>query len=106
MKKLLALCLTLILALGLMTGCGGDKNYEVLVSDESGAPVSGVKVQFCSDTECMMETTGENGIAVFEREAGEYTVHVLTVPEGYASDSTEYSAPDEPGRVTIVLEEG
>ncbi|MBR6451270.1 MAG: hypothetical protein IKS87_01070 [Lachnospiraceae bacterium] len=102
-KKVIALCLTLVLALGLFAGCGGKKNYEVLVNDANGAPVSGVNIQFCSDTECAMATTDANGVAVFEKEAGTYTIHVLTVPEGYAADSTEYAAPAEPGQVTIVL---
>ena len=50
-----------------------------------------------------MGTTNENGIAVFEKEAGNYTIHVLKVPEGYAPDDTEYTAPDKPGQVVIVL---
>ncbi len=97
--------LALLLAVIFLTACGGEasKNYEVLVNDEAGKPVSGVMVQFCSDTECMLGKTEENGIAIFEREAGSYTVHVLKVPDGYAADDTEYPAPEKPGRITIVL---
>ena len=103
-RKALALCLLLALTVTALTACGTKKtNYEVLVNDTAGKPVSGVTIQFCSDTECIMGTTNENGIAVFDKEAGSYTIHVLKVPEGYAGDDTEYAAPDKPGQVVIVL---
>ena len=146
-KRILAVCLVLILAVGAFTGCrkkkadgnavpdaaetaqpvsdgkepvggevpvntGTDKpepaaqetgKYEVLVSDMEGNPVPGVMIQFCSDTECVLGQTGEDGIALFEKEAGEYTVHVLKAPEGYDADDTEYSATSEPGILTIEL---
>ena len=102
-RKVLAVCLLLALAVVALAACGKKANYEVLVNDTSGKPVSGVTIQFCSDTECNMGTTNENGIAVFEKEAGNYTIHVLKVPEGYAPDDTEYTAPDKPGQVVIVL---
>ncbi len=103
-EKRLAFALTLILLLGLLAGCGKKASlYEVLVNDTAGTPVPGVTIQFCSDTECILGTTDEKGLAVFEKEAGRYTIHVLKAPEGYAADPTEYDAPAEPGRVTIVL---
>ena len=101
--KALALCLLLVLAAIALAACGKKTNYEVLVNDAAGKPVSGVVIQFCSDTECIMGTTNEKGVAVFDKEAGSYTIHVLKVPEGYAPDDTEYSAPAKPGLVTIVL---
>ena len=108
MKKLLrltAVLLVLVLAAGLLAACGtkAPAAYEVLVTDEAGKPVPGVKVQFCSDTECILGTTDDKGLAAFQKEAGAYTVHVLKAPEGFAADDTEYPAPAEPGRVTIVL---
>lgn len=102
--KTLAFALALILLLGLLAGCGKTaRPYEVLVNDAAGKPVPGVTIQFCSDIECILGTTDEKGLAVFEKEAGRYTIHVLKAPEGYTADSTEYDAPAEPGRVTIVL---
>ena len=90
MKNILTLCIVLILTAGLLAACGGKKaGYEVLVNDGAGRPVSGVTVQFCSDTECILGTTGDNGIAAFDKEAGKYTVHVLKAPESYARDDTE-----------------
>lgn len=79
--------------------------YEVFVTDEAGEPVEGVKVQFCSESECLIGTTDEDGIAAFEKEAGTYTVHIQKAPKGYAKDKTEYEAPEKPGRLTITLKE-
>ena len=101
--KAIALSLVLILAVCALTACGKPAKYEVLVRNEAGKPVSGVMVQFCSDTECMMGTTDENGIAAFEQDAGSYTVHVLKVPEGFENVSEEFAAPAQPGRLVIVL---
>ncbi len=80
--------------------------YQVLVTDEAGAPVPGVTLQFCSDTACVLGKTGADGIAVFAFDAGSYTVHIQKVPEGYAKDRTEYRAPAEPGLMTVVLKKG
>lgn len=103
-KRVVAFCLVLVLAIGVLSGCGKKaSNYEVLVTDSSGKPVSGAMIQFCSDAACNMGTTDENGLAVFEQTAGKYTVHVLKVPENFAADNTEYLAPAEPGRLTITL---
>lgn len=103
-KRVLLLGLVLILALAVLAGCGKKTaGYEVLVTDRAGKPVAGAVIQFCSDTECIMGTTDEKGIASFDREAGSYTVHVLKVPEGFAADDTTYPAPAAPGRMTVVL---
>ena len=109
MCKATSVCLLLVLILSLIAGCGGETKkeaevYEVLVTDKDQNPISDVSVQFCSDSECIMGTTGEDGIARFEKEAGTYTIHVLKVPEGFTSDDKEYNAPEKPGTVTIVLE--
>jgi len=82
---------------------GTTDAYIVQVINKNGEPVSGAMVQFCSDTECMMGKTDENGEAAFDKEAGSYTVHILKPAEGYLKDETEYSAPDTPGLITIVL---
>ena len=65
--------------------------YRVYVADESGKPVEKAKIQFCSDSECMLGTTDATGLATFEVPEGTYTVHVLKVPEGYAKDENAYT---------------
>ena len=64
-----------------------DNKYTV--DAESEAPLAGVKVQFCSDTQCMMGKTDENGCAVFMSDPGNYTAHILKAPEGYAKTGEE-----------------
>ena len=79
------------------------ERYRILVTDESGTPVPGVMVQFCSDTECRMERTDESGTAYFDPGTGPCTVHVLRVPAGFVPDDTEYAVPETPASMTIVL---
>ena len=80
-----------------------DTPYRIICVDENGAPVVGATVQFCSDMQCMIGKTDENGIAEFDEAPGNYTVHLLKVPEGFAKDKTEYKAPAVPGDLTIVV---
>ncbi len=87
---------------GAITPASGTE-YRVICVDESGNPVVGATVQFCSDTSCMMGKTDENGIAAFDVDPGHYTVHLLKPPAGYAKDSTEYETPTTFGDVTIVV---
>lgn len=103
---IMTLCLMLFLpAFSIAAGAdvGTSDTYIVRVINENGEPVPGAMVQFCSDTECMMGKTDEIGEAAFDKEAGSYTVHILKPAEGYLKDETEYSAPDTPGVITIVL---
>ena len=67
-----------------------DGKYEIYVLDaETEEPVTGVKVQFCSDTQCLMGKTDDKGCAVFDEAPGNYTAHVLKAPEGYEKTDEE-----------------
>ena len=89
---------------GMTAGYGTEKNvmpndagaYRVFVADEKGNPVQGAAVQFCSDSQCMMAKTDENGMAVFEVEPGSYSVHILKVPSDYEKHLTEYRSIASP----------
>lgn len=83
-----------------------DGGYRIICLDESGNPVAGATIQFCSDTMCQMGKTDENGVAEFDNAPGHYVVHLLKPPAGFAKDSTEYEAPDVGGDLTIVLKAG
>lgn len=119
MKKTAAL-LVICLSIFMLAGCGssdgsgsgtapdaGDEKgdaYRVITVDESGSPVEGAMLQFCSDQMCVMGETGADGIAVFEQEeAAGYTVKVFSVPEGFAEDNTEYPVPETYGEMSIIL---
>ena len=115
MKKLIAV-LVLCISAAMLASCGGGDSstkakvpenpgnvYRVITCDESGAPVEGVAIQFCSDQMCQMGETDADGIATFNSEEGVYTAHVYMVPEGYADDETEYKVPEKHGDVYITL---
>ena len=76
---------------------------RVIVGDETGNPVAGVAVQFCSDLTCMMGKTDAEGIASFPAEKGSYTVHVQKTPEGYEPCTEEFAVPEDLSDVTIIL---
>lgn len=133
MKKIITLMVIICMSVAVLAACGGSGKdsaaststdsaasteagseassaedsgdaYRVIVTDESGKAVEGVMVQFCSDALCQMGETDADGIAVFaDQEEGAYTVHVYSVPEGYAEDETEYPAPETYGDVNITL---
>lgn len=82
---------------------GAADACKVVVSDEDGIPVAGVKVQFCSDTACMAKNTDAEGTASFSAGNEKYTVHVLKVPEGFAACTEEFAVPQDLGDVRITL---
>ena len=101
-NKLVSLILTAGMAASLMAGYVSgqeaevsdtaipDNVYVICVQDaQSGEPVADAMIQLCDGTSCMMEGTDEDGNAIFEAEAGDYTAHVLKVPEGYEDSSEE-----------------
>ena len=119
MKKWITVAIIMCMSMMLLAACGvGTKSkgtsssvpenpgnvYRVVVTDESGAAVPGVMIQFCSDAMCMMGETDADGIAAFEnQEEGSYTVHVYSVPDGFAEDETVSPAPETYGDVAITL---
>lgn len=104
MKKTLAMILMLCMMLTVLGTCAfADDGYQIQVVDESGSPVQGVTVQFCSDEQCLIGKTDADGIASFDQPAGTYTIHLLKVPAGYAKDTTEYEAPETPDTVVLTV---
>lgn len=81
-----------------------EGSYVIYVLDEeSGDPIEGVIVQFCSDTECRTGTSDAAGKAVFEADPGNYTTHVLKAPEEYDVGSEEFDLTPEVRSVEIKL---
>ena len=77
--------------------------YRIIVLDENGAPVEKATVQFCSDVQCMMGKTDAQGLVTFEVPEGNYTVHILKVPEGYEKNPDEFTLPATYSDLSIVL---
>lgn len=65
-----------------------ERRFQILLQDDTGAPVDGVTVNVCTSETCTPVKT-EGGAYEFSGEAPEYTVHVLKVPEGYAADTKQ-----------------
>ena len=95
MKKLRKYTILLLLfALIFCVGCSapaedGDAAYTVSIVDQYGDGVEGVALQVCNESSCMLYTSDTKGICSFELSAGEYEVHILKLPEGYAGDTSE-----------------
>ena len=82
--------------------------YIIFVKDaNTDEPLADVKVQFCSDTQCMMGKTDNTGATVFNVDPGNYQAHILKPPAGYqkSSETAELTAED---RVAVfkLLKEG
>ena len=82
--------------------------YVVFVKDaNTEEPLAGVKVQFCSDTMCMMGVTDNTGAAVFNMDPGNYEAHILKQPKGYQKSSeTANLTVDDRIAVFGLLKEG
>ena len=66
--------------------------YQIHVIDAATLdPIEGARVQFCSDSACMMGITDSSGLASFESDPGNYTVHLLKAPKGYKSSTEEFT---------------
>ncbi len=79
--------------------------YLVYVKDaETMAPMPGVNVQFCSDVLCQMGKTDENGVAAFHSDPGTYTVHLMKAPDGYVSNTEEFTLDQDTREATYFLE--
>jgi thiol-disulfide isomerase/thioredoxin len=77
--------------------------YRIYVADESGKPVEGATVQFCSDSSCLLGKTDAQGLASFSEPEGNYTVHILKVPAEFEKNTTEYTMPGTYSDLSIVL---
>ena len=69
--------------------------YTIHVADQNGAPVSGVYVNFCTDTYCATAKSDDDGVIFFDDPADIYHVELLKVPAGYSFDSgfSMYTGP-------------
>ena len=81
--------------------------YIIFVRDaNTEEPLAGVRVQFCSDTMCMMGVTDNTGAAVFNMDPGNYEAHILKQPAGYQknSETANLTAADKIAVFTLLKE--
>ena len=65
--------------------------YTVIVLDDQGIPVQGVKIQFCDEESCRIPvTTGADGKVTPRYDAADYHITLTAIPEGYAAEKTEF----------------
>ncbi|MBO6148066.1 MAG: redoxin domain-containing protein [Lachnospiraceae bacterium] len=81
-----------------------SNEYRIYVTNKTSAPLEGAMVQFCSDDTCHMAKTDKDGMAAFKVPKGNYTVHILKVPDGYKEYTGEEVMPDTFSDMHIILE--
>lgn len=62
------------------------KAYVLHVIDQDGAAVSGMMVNFCTDTACTMKQSDGDGTITFDGAPDVYHIQLLKAPEGYSFD--------------------
>ena len=82
----------------------GEITYRVLFADEDGKPVEGVALTFCTDEQCVMVISDENGVAEYAGVPYEYHVQLLQFPEGYSYDgASEFETDLEGTEIELTL---
>lgn len=62
------------------------ETYLLHLIDQYGDPVPGVRVSFCTDTQCTALISDENGLITFSGEPEDYHIQLLKTPEGFSFD--------------------
>ena len=60
--------------------------YILYILDQYGDPVPDVMVSICTDRNCTMGISDENGLVTFSGTLWDYHIRLLRVPEGYSFD--------------------
>ncbi len=83
-----------------------QRDYAVTVVDESGNPVPGAILAFCTNIACRnSEPADENGRIAMKLNPDKYHVQVIELPEGFtAPENLELYIGPEPGEATLTVE--
>lgn len=81
-----------------------NEYYTVKVVYPDGTPVTGgVTVQWCNTLGCRDALVNAEGVATLEKEDGEYSVHLLNMPQGYTSNPNCYITTPENKNIEVKL---
>ena len=71
--------------------------YTITVKDQNGNTVPNAFINFCSSTDktCMMNPTDADGNINLDVPKGEYSIHIIAVPDGYSFDAGFEMVTDE-----------
>lgn len=79
-------------------------SYTVKYIDQDGNPVSGVMLQVCDESTCLVFVSDENGLCQFSLAPYAWELHTLKLPEGCQGDTeTVTLAPAEGGELVFTL---
>ena len=70
----------------IFSACGAKESFngwEFTCVNTENEPVSGVKIQICSDSICQMIESNEDGIARFSGKERSYECHIEAIPDNY-----------------------
>lgn len=125
MKKILSFLLACVLSVSFLAGCSSEGSnqssadgtdsgtettldpglYLIFILDaDTMEPIENVRVQFCSDTQCMLGKTDSSGVAEFHSNPGTYTAHLVKTPGGYVDNTEEYTLTENMQVATFYLE--
>ena len=85
----------------------GENTYTVRVVDQTGEPVPGATVAFCTDVACRnSKETDDEGVTTMTISPAEYHINVIFGPDGYDFSGAEaYIGPDSGEAVLTVRKE-
>lgn len=72
--------------MGASVAAVSEVKYTLKAADQDGNLVPGTMIQVCSDSTCMVYTTGFDGTVSFYLPGYEYELHLLKAPDGYTAD--------------------
>ena len=81
----------------------GNVTYTVMLEDENGDPISGAMVLLKLDSS-VPSGTNEDGAAIYTVPEADYTVSVISVPQGCALPSDEFEFPEGEYELVITID--
>lgn len=108
-RFVISVLISIILACMLL-GCSKNKQdapasgWYIQCVTKNNEPVAGVKLQICTDEMCQVVKTDDTGEVLFDgKEAKEYELHVMTIPDGFELEADAPEKITEENRVVTIF---